>query len=79
MTVKNKCTAAAPAQAVDMGDAKPFTIGSRPLLIGKNAPPQPETAPHIIGPKSGKANKDGAIAAFAARVKVSTTFARTAS
>mmetsp|Transcript_39036 Transcript_39036/g.82092 ORF Transcript_39036/g.82092 Transcript_39036/m.82092 type:complete len:101 (+) Transcript_39036:179-481(+) len=76
---KNKWTNVAPTQAVVMGYFIPETMGSRPLFMGKNAPPQPEIVPHIMGPNRGKEKREGAIAAFAAIVKVSTTFARTAS
>ena len=44
-----------------MGGNKPFLIGSKPLLNGKNAPPQPEIAPQAIGPKTGIANVDAGI------------------
>lgn len=74
---KNKCTSAEPRHAVIIGYAIPFTIGSSPLFKGKNAPPHPETVPHIIGPNSGNENREGAIAAFPASVKVRTTFALT--
>ena len=47
--------------------------------MGKNAPPQPEIVPHMIGPKRGKENREGAIAAFAASVKVNKTLALTVS
>ena len=74
---KNKCTSAEPRHAVIIGYAIPFRIGSSPLFKGKNAPPHPETVPHIIGPNSGNENREGAIAAFPASVKVRTTFALT--
>ena len=51
-------------------------IGSRPLLIGRKAPPHPATVPHIIGPKRGKEKRLGAIFAAAAEVSFTTTEAR---
>lgn len=62
-----------------IGYCIPALIGSSPLFMGKNAPPQPEIVPHMIGPKRGKENREGAIAAFAASVKVNTTLALTVS
>ena len=45
--------AAAAVKAVNMVELIPPFIGSKPLLIGKNAAPHPPTAPHMIGPKMG--------------------------
>jgi len=74
---KKTCTNADPKQAVTIGYAIPFLMGSSPLFNGKKAPPQPAIVPHMIGPKRGNENTDGAMAALAANVNVRTTFALT--
>lgn len=57
--------------------AKPlFSNGARPLLRGRKAPPQPAMEPQKIGPKKGKENSLGGMAAAAAVVSLTTTEAR---
>lgn len=63
----------APIKAVFIGGPSPDLIGSKPLLNGRNAPPQPAIEPQKIGPKMGKPNSDAGIASAAARVSFFTT------
>jgi hypothetical protein len=53
--------------------ANPFLIGSRPLLRGKKAPPQPPIDPQKMGPNTGKLKLLAGIVAPAAFVNVTTT------
>ena len=54
-------------------------MGSKPLLRGKKAPPQPPIEPQKIGPKIGIVKSDAGNAAPAAPVNFVTTDARNTS
>mmetsp|Transcript_37476 Transcript_37476/g.54862 ORF Transcript_37476/g.54862 Transcript_37476/m.54862 type:complete len:86 (-) Transcript_37476:451-708(-) len=76
LVFKNRWRKVAATSAESMGEARPFLIGSSPLLRGRKAPPQPAIAPHAIGPKTGKGKMLAGILEPAASVKVTTTLAR---
>ena len=73
LVCKNRWKKVAAMSAEYMGCASPSFKGSKPLLMGKKAPPQPPIPPQIIGPSNGKAKSEAGMFVPAAFVNLQTT------